>query len=111
MAILTILVGSCKKAQTDKRDLYTYIPAPAKPISDAAPLCGNVTGTMLAGKTYTVNCDIYVQPNDTLTIQPGVKVNFNNGAGIIVKGSFFSLGTKDEPIFLTVANQNQDRCT
>jgi len=107
LVIATAIFTSCKKAATDKRDLYVYVPTPASPISDAAPLCGNVTGTMLAGKTYTVNCDIYIQVGDTLTIQPGVRVNFNNGAGIIVKGSFFSLGTKTDPIYLTVAGQTK----
>ena len=108
LLVLTVtILSSCKKWSDDKRDLYVYVPAPAKPISDASPLCGNVTGTMLAGKTYTVNCDIYVQPNDTLIIEPGVRVNFTNGAGIIVKGSFFSLGTEAQPIWLTVAGQTK----
>jgi len=97
-----VVFSACKK-KDDNRDLYIAVPTPATPISDAAPLCGNVKGTMLTGKTYTVNCDLYVQPGDTLTIQPGVRVNFNNGAGIIVKGSLFSLGTKDAQIYLTVA--------
>ncbi len=107
IALAATLFSSCKKLAEDKRDLYVYVPAPANPISDAAPLCGNITGTMLSGKTYTVGCDIYVQPTDTLIIQPGARVNFTNGAGIIVKGSFFSLGTKDNPIWLTVAGQTK----
>jgi hypothetical protein len=107
LVLAAILLSSCKKWSTDKRDLYVYVPTPANPISDAAPLCGNVKGTMLTGKTYTVGCDIYIQATDSLIIQPGVRVNFTNGAGIIVKGSFFSLGTKDEPVWLTVAGQTK----
>jgi hypothetical protein len=106
LSILFTCCIACKK-RDDDRELYKYIPAPASPISDAAPLCGNVKGTMLSGKTYTVNCDIYVQAGDTLTIQPGAKVYFNNGAGVVVKGSFFSLGTKDQPIYLTVAGMTK----
>lgn len=75
-AILFIAASSCKKLTEEQRDLYTYAPTPASPISDASPLCGNVKGTMLAGKTYTVSCDLYVQASDTLIIQPGARVNF-----------------------------------
>lgn len=94
---------SCSKLTTDKQAIYKYIPKAATPISDAATLGGTTKGTMLAGKTYTVNCDVYVNAGDTLLIQPGVRVNFNGGAGIIVIGAFFSLGTKDAPIWLSVA--------
>ena len=88
-AVVLVSAVSCSKLTTDKQDIYKYIPKPATPISDAAPLCGTIKGTMLAGKTYTVNCDVYVNVDDTLIIQPGVRVNFANGAGIIVRGTFF----------------------
>ncbi|KAI9437827.1 hypothetical protein F5148DRAFT_1294118 [Russula earlei] len=62
---------------------------------------------MLAGKTYTVSCDIYVNAGDSLVIQPGVHVIFQNQSGLIVKGNLFSLGTSDNPIYLTVAGQTK----
>ena len=104
-AVVLISAVSCSKLTNDKQEIYKYIPKPATPISDAAPLCGTIKGTMLAGKTYTVNCDVYVNVDDTLIIQPGVRVNFANGAGIIVRGTFFSLGTKAAPVWLSVAGQ------
>ena len=109
IALALFLIGatSCTKMAIDKQDIYKYILPPAQPISDAAPLCGIIKGTMLAGKTYTVSCDVYVKAGDTLTIQPGVTVNFTNGAGIIVKGAFFSLGTQSAPIWLTVTGQTK----
>ena len=60
---------------------------------------------MLAGKTYTINCDVTVNAGDSLIIQPGVHLIFNNQAGLIVKGNLFSLGTKSAPIWMTVAGQ------
>jgi hypothetical protein len=110
IAILTSLmavINGCKKNHTDNYNLYQYIPPPAKPISDAAPLCGSISGTMLAGKTYTVNCDVYVNPGDSLIIEPGVRVNFENQAGLIVQGNLFSLGTAEKPIYLSVAGQTK----
>lgn len=97
-----ILLNGCNKIGTDYQELYYYTPPPAKPISDAAPLCGSISGTMLTGKTYTVSCDVYVNPGDSLIIQPGVRVNFQNKAGLIVQGNLFSLGTENNPIFLSV---------
>lgn len=103
LVVLATTMGGCKKLSDDNSDIYKYVPPPAQPISDATPLCGSVSGTMLAGKTYTVGCDVYVNPGDSLIIQPGVRVNFTNNAGIYVQGNFFSLGTKDQPIYFSVA--------
>src|SRR5207244_2356875 len=74
----------------------------AQPISDAAPLCGAVKGTMLSGKTYTIGCDVTINAGDTLTIQPGVHVNVTNKSGLFVKGALLSLGTRTAPIWITV---------
>jgi len=71
------------------------------PVSDAAPLCGSIKGTMLAGKTYVIDgsCgDITVNRGDTLTIQPGVTINISGNVAIVVKGVLLSLGTKEAPI-------------
>ncbi|MBX9735189.1 MAG: hypothetical protein K2X37_14125 [Chitinophagaceae bacterium] len=100
-------LSSCSKLSDDNNDIYKYIPPPAVPISDAAPLCGSIKGRMLTGKTYTVGCDVFVNEGDSLIIEPGVRVNFTNSAGLIVKGNFFSLGTKENPIWLTVSGQTK----
>ncbi len=96
------LLSSCRKWSDEKLDILGGKTEVAQPISDAAPLCGAIKGTMLAGKTYTINCDIRVNAGDTLIIQPGVRVNVKNRAGIFVQGSLLSLGTKSNPIWLTV---------
>ncbi|MBC7721467.1 MAG: hypothetical protein H7068_05540 [Pedobacter sp.] len=104
IATLGLLLSGCKKMAEETQDIYKYTPQPAEPLSDTNIPCTStsIKGTMLTGKTYTISCDKYVNAGDTLTIQPGVKVNFLNGAGIIVSGSFFSLGTKEQPNYLTV---------
>lgn len=99
---LIISFASCKKWSTEKLNLAQAEVQVAQPISDAAPLCGSIKGTMLEGKTYTIGCDVTINAGDTLTIQPGVHINVKNKAGIFVQGALVSLGTKTEPIFITV---------
>ena len=104
IAILVAGLVSCSKADETK-DLWEAVITPASPISESTPLTGAVKGTMLAGKTYTVSGDIFVNTGDTLVIQPGVIVNFTGTAGVPVgigvKGTLLSLGTKEAPITLT----------
>lgn len=103
-----LLFSSCKKIKDDK-ELWKAIVPIASPISDAACLSGSIKGTMLAGKTYTVCGDIFVNDGDTLIIQEGVHLNFgvntaagtNAPCGLGVKGSIFCLGTKDDPVWIT----------
>ena len=104
MAILVAGLVSCSKTEETK-DLWQAVIVPASPISESTPLTGAVKGTMLAGKTYAVSGDIFVNAGDTLVIQPGVIVNFTGTAGVPVglgvKGTLLSLGTKEAPISLT----------
>jgi hypothetical protein len=104
IAILVIGFASCTKSDETK-DLWQAVIVPASPISESAPLSGAIKGTMLAGKTYTVSGDIFVNAGDTLIIQPGVTVNFTGTGGVPVglgvKGTLLSLGTKEAPINLT----------
>ena len=102
-AIVGLFVFSaCKKNSNSET---TNVSKPAyqvgQPVSDAAPLTGAINGTMLTGKTYTINGDVIINLGDTLLIQPGVTVNMGDGADVVVKGVFLSLGTKDKPIKLT----------
>ncbi len=104
IAILVIGFASCTKSDETK-DLWQAVIVPASPISESAPLSGAIKGTMLAGKTYIVSGDIFVNAGDTLIIQPGVTVNFTGTGGVPVglgvKGTLLSLGTKEAPINLT----------
>ena len=73
-------------------------------ISTKTPLSGTIKGTLLSDSTYTVNGDVFINPTDTLLIQPGAKVIFD-GKGtwnFVVKGTLLSLGTQAKPIYFTV---------
>ncbi|MBV9988317.1 MAG: hypothetical protein JO301_11600 [Chitinophagaceae bacterium] len=96
------MTASCKKLADDK-DLWQAVIVPASPVSDAAPLCGTIKGTMLSGKTYTIGCNVMINDGDTLTIQEGVTINFTGNYGIGVKGTLLCLGTKERPNWITYA--------
>jgi hypothetical protein len=93
---------SCQKWKAEKTDIYQYSIPAGQSVSDAAPLCGSVKGTMLSGKTYTLGCDISINKGDTLTIQPGVTIYSTNSAGIVVHGVLLSLGSQAMPVNMTV---------
>src|SRR5215467_60961 len=98
----SLVFTSCKKWSTEKLNLAAAEVQVAQPISDAAPLCGAIKGTMLSGKNYTIGCDVSINAGDTLKIQPGVHINVKGKSGIFVLGSLISLGTKDAPVWITV---------
>ena len=55
---------------------------------------------------YRLVKDVIVDPNVTLTIEPGVRVEFADGMSLIVEGSLYCLGTEDKPINFTSSNLN-----
>ena len=79
---IIILLSGCSKWKEDRKLAEPVVKA-AQPISDAAPLCGAIKGTMLSGKTYTIGCDVVINKGDTLMIQAGVHINVKNKAGIL----------------------------
>lgn len=100
--LLLAAFSGCTKWAEDTQNIYRATQAPGKTVSDAAPLSGAIKGTMLQGKTYVVDSDIYINDGDTLMIQPGVTLDFHNGSGLVVLGSLFSEGTQAQPIYMTV---------
>ncbi len=65
-------------------------------------LSGTVKGTMETGKTYYFASQVTINAGDTLLMQSGVKLlSLNPSAQFIVKGAFVSLGTKDNPNWIT----------
>jgi len=104
--LVSLIFSGCKKVQ-DKKNIFQAPIILAAPISDAACLSGPIKGTMLAGKTYIVCGDIFVNPGDTLIIQEGVNLNFgvdattNAPIGLGVKGTLLCLGSKQKPINIT----------
>ncbi len=103
---LIISFSGCKKWSTEHRNIYTYSPPAANPVSDAAPLCGSVKGTMLSGKTYSVGdgCNLVINAADTLLMQPGVTLNMGKLSTIIVLGTFVSNGSQTQPNFIHPLN-------
>lgn len=98
-----ILTG-CTKWAEDKSNIYVYKapPPPGGTIPANTPLCGSIKGVMTTGNTYTLGCTINVPAGDTLILEQGVTINANVNSGIIVHGTFISLGTQQQPNYLTV---------
>lgn len=101
-AIILFSLFSCNKWANEKRDFYQLPTIIAAPISDSTPLHGGIKGTMLAGKKYTIDGDVVVNPGDTVFVQPGVHINVTKKAGFFVRGALISLGTQQAPIWFTV---------
>jgi len=95
-------IAGCNKWAEEKADIYRTVYLPGKTVSDSVPLAGSIKGTMQAGKTYTIDSDVYINQGDTLMIQPGVTLNFKNGSGVVVLGSLYSIGSQAAPIYMTV---------
>jgi len=102
-----LFFSSCKKTD-DTFTVSRHESTAGAPVSDAAPLCGTIKGTMLTGKTYTIGCDVTVNKGDTLLLQPGVTIKVNPNVAIIVKGTFISLGTQAQPNWISTFTTKTD---
>lgn len=103
-----LLITSCHKAEM--RDVAGVQVLISSPITSDT-LKGAVKGTLLSGKTYYFKTDITVNDGDTLQMQSGVKLiaigdgnTYKTSPEIIVHGTFISLGTQDNPNWITVGN-------
>jgi hypothetical protein len=99
VACVAVILFACKKAQSKISTPPLVI---GQPVSDAGCLSGGIKGTMLTGKTYTICGDVTVAAGDTLLIQPGVTINVEDTAGVVVLGTLVSNGTQANPITFTV---------
>jgi len=98
---IAVTLPGCKKLAEEKYDISKALVTVSAPVSDAAPLCGSIKGTMISGKTYTIDgtCgDVTINRGDTLTIQPGVTINITGSIAIVVRGVLLSLGTAANPV-------------
>jgi hypothetical protein len=74
-------------------------------------LGNSYNGTLKAG-IYTFSGAIYINPGDTLLLQSGVKLLSVDSTGMIVNfGAFVSLGTQDNPNWITGQAQYNDPAT
>jgi hypothetical protein len=112
IAIVVLLFASaCHKAETARISLPTV---QVGNIIKSDTLSGTIKGTLLSGKTYYFASNITVNGGDTLLMQAGSKlIALGDGKTaatapeIFVHGSFISLGTKDQPNYITVSNAAQ----
>ena len=66
---------------------------------------GNVSGTWaLTGSPYLIQGAIMIPNDSTLTIEPGVTVNFQGTYKLYVQGRIIAIGTATDTIIFTVAN-------
>ncbi|QJD96327.1 hypothetical protein HH214_10845 [Mucilaginibacter robiniae] len=103
-----VLLSACHK--TELLTLSQPVLQISAPITSDT-LKGTIKGTLLSGKTYYFKSDITVNDGDTLQMQAGVKLiaigdgkTYQTSPEIIVHGTFISLGTKDNPNYITVGN-------
>lgn len=104
-AVAPLLLMSCAKSDT-------IVAPPTKQVSNpinSDTVSGNIRGTMLTSKgTYYVKDSITVLAGDTLTIQPGVRLNMLQGSGtIFIQGNLIAVGTKASPIRITVVDSKR----
>lgn len=69
---------------------------------------GDVSGVWdIAGSPYNVTGDINVPNSETLTIEPGVVVNFQGYYTLAVQGRLLAEGTETDTIFFTAENTTE----
>ncbi len=91
---------SCSKPGSESTNVSTPPLQIGQTISTSTH-SGTVKGTMTSGNTYTITGDLTINRGDTLLIQSNVKVEMGPGTFINVKGTLISLGTKDNPNYIT----------
>ncbi|XP_022804996.1 protein bark beetle-like isoform X1 [Stylophora pistillata] len=56
---------------------------------------------------FIVLSDVTILPNASLTVEAGVEVRFKPGVGMLILGSLFVHGAKDEPVTFSLWKRNQ----
>jgi len=80
--------------------LSLTVPALAAPLQAATTIPGgDVSGTWgVSGSPYLIDGDITVPIGSTLTIEPGVEINFQSWYSLTVNGTLIADGTENAPI-------------
>lgn len=99
-----IVFSSCSKSESVNVAQPEFT---AGQVVTGTTLSGSVKGTVKAG-TYYFSDDITVNEGDTLILQSGVNLLSTMKPGdssdppkLIIKGAFFSLGSKEKPNYIT----------
>lgn len=94
LAFVAIFSSCSKKESTG---VVKPVTPPSHPINSDT-IGSFEKGTLLAGKTYTMNHDVYVKIGDTLLAQPGTNIVVKNNSQFKIQGVFLSMGTQASPI-------------
>lgn len=102
LGLVISLLPACKKKKSNE---VTQTSTPPYQIGQAITpgnlSAGSYKGTMTSGNTYNLTGDFTINIGDTVLLQPNVKVCVSAGVTIIVKGVLISLGTHDNPNWIT----------
>ena len=71
-------------------------------------LTGEQSGNLAKG-SYVVTGTVYVLKGQTLRIEPGTKLYFEQFSGVTVLGSLFCEGTTSDPIIMTSKKEAPDK--
>jgi flagellar hook assembly protein FlgD len=87
--------------------VFAVLGLPAAIESQATNVSSNITTNtewMVAGSPYVITATISVSSGVTLTVDPGVVVQFSNGNYLVVNGTMMAVGTSASPISFTSAS-------
>ena len=74
------------------------------------PICGNITSDItltLIDSPYVATCDIIIEELVTLTVEPGVEIQFDHtDYDLLVQGILVADGTAAQPIAFTAGNES-----
>src|ERR1700758_2571994 len=92
---LAVTISSCSKKEST--GVIKPVIPPSHPINSDT-IGSFEKGTLLAGKTYTMNHDVYVKIGDTLLAQAGANIIVKNNSQFKIQGVLQSLGTQANPV-------------
>jgi hypothetical protein len=101
--VVAASISSCSKSE--KTSVVKPVIPPSHPINSDT-IGSFEKGTLLAGKTYTMNHDVYVKLGDTLLAQPGANIIVKNNSQFKIQGVFQSLGTQASPVSFNSDSNN-----
>src|ERR1700749_4042433 len=92
---LVASMASCSKKEST--NVIKPVIPPSHPINTDT-IGGFEKGTLLAGKTYTMNHDVHVKKGDTLLAQSRANIVVKNNSQFLIEGVFQSMGTSANPV-------------
>ncbi len=73
------------------------------------PLAGPLGGKLSRGASpYIVEADIVIPAGETVVIEKGVTIHFNNFTGLIIRGTLIAEGSSDDPVVFTSVHDGTD---